>query len=85
MLGGPELHVPVPRRLHRILRMITIRVSSMSPGPTTAAAAYTASAAGRARGTHIISFVYGRLTSELTGLSVPKLRRRKHHPCDLAD
>lgn len=31
MLGGPELHVPVPRRLHRILRMITIRVSSMSP------------------------------------------------------
>lgn len=85
MLGGPELHVPLPRRLHRILRIITIRVSSMSPGPATAAATYTASAVGRARETHSISVVYGRLTSELTGLSVQKLRRPKHHSCDLAD
>lgn len=70
MLGGPEVHVPLPRRLHRVLRIITIRVSSMSPGPATAAAMYTASAAGRARETHSISVIYGRLTSELTGLSV---------------
>lgn len=85
MLGGPEVHVPLPRCLHRIFRIITISVSSMSPGPATAAATYTASAAGRARETNSISVVYGRLTSELTGLSVQKLRRPKHHPCDLAD